>query len=45
MIDEGLPDLVVAFSGGKGTMNMINLSNQANIPLYNVRHPMGWTGP
>ena len=36
MIDEGLPDLVVAFSGGKGTMNMINLSNQANIPLYNV---------
>ena len=45
MIDEGLPDLVVAFSGGKGTMNMIKLSNQANIPLYNVRDPMGWIGP
>ena len=44
MIDEGLPDLVVAFSGGKGTINMIKLSNQANIPLYNVRDPMGWTG-
>ena len=44
MIDEGLPDLVVAFSGGKGTMNMIKLSNQAYIPLYNVRDPMGWTG-
>ena len=44
MIDEGLPDLVVAFSGGKGTVNMIKLSNQANIPLYNVRDPMGWTG-
>ena len=45
MIDEGLPDLVVAFQGGKGTLNMLTLANRANIPLYNVSDSNGWTKP
>jgi hypothetical protein len=31
MIDEGKPDLVVAFEGGKGTANMIAQATDAGI--------------
>ena len=33
MIDEGKPDLVVAFPGGSGTANMIGLARAAGLPL------------
>ena len=45
MIDEGLPDLVVAFQGGKGTLNMLTLANRANITIYNVSDSNGRTNP
>ena len=31
MIDEGRPDLVVAFPGGRGTADMVKRAQQANI--------------
>lgn len=33
MLDEGKPDLVVAFKGGKGTANMVSQARKAKIPL------------
>ena len=36
MIDEGKPDLVIAFPGGSGTMNMIKQAKDAYIPVYKV---------
>lgn len=33
MLDEGKPDLVVAFPGGKGTQDMISRALKANIPV------------
>lgn len=33
MLDEGKPDVVIAFDGGKGTRNMITISKKANIPV------------
>ena len=35
MLTEGIPDLVVAFPGGKGTKNMIELAKKANVPVLN----------
>ena len=37
MIDEGKPDLVIAFSGGKGTANMIERAKAARIPVEDLR--------
>jgi len=36
MIDEGKPDLVVAFPGGKGTANMISKAKKAGIPVREI---------
>jgi hypothetical protein len=36
MLDEGKPDLVIAFPGGKGTMDMINRSKKANIEVIEI---------
>lgn len=36
MIDEGKPDLVVAFPGGVGTMNMVTKARRAGIELIEV---------
>jgi hypothetical protein len=36
MIDEGKPDLVIAFPGGIGTANMVSLANKAEIPVVKV---------
>jgi hypothetical protein len=36
MLDEGKPDLVVAFPGGKGTANMIERTRAAGVDLYIV---------
>ncbi|MFM7735009.1 MAG: DUF2493 domain-containing protein [Alphaproteobacteria bacterium] len=33
MIDEGHPELVVAFPGGSGTANMVSLARAAGIPV------------
>ncbi len=37
MLDEGKPDLVVAFSGGAGTANMIRQADRAGIPVELVK--------
>ena len=36
MIDEGKPDLVVAFPGGRGTEDMIRRAEKAGIPVERV---------
>lgn len=36
MLDEGEPDLVIAFPGGKGTNNMIKQANGRGIEIINV---------
>ena len=33
MLDEGKPDVVVAFPGGKGTANMVKLAREAGVPV------------
>lgn len=33
MLDEGKPDLVVAFEGGKGTTNMVGLAEAAGVKV------------
>lgn len=33
MLDEGKPDLVIAFEGGKGTAMMIDIAKKANVPV------------
>lgn len=33
MLDEGKPDLVVAFPGGKGTANMVAQAKRAGVPV------------
>lgn len=36
MLDEGKPDLVVAFPGGRGTADMVARAKRANIKTYEV---------
>jgi len=36
MLDEGKPDLVIAFPGGRGTADMINRAEQAGVPVRRV---------
>ena len=36
MLEEGKPDIVVAFPGGKGTANMVKLAREAGIPVHEV---------
>ena len=36
MLEEGKPDLVIAFPGGRGTENMINLTKEAGVDLFIV---------
>jgi hypothetical protein len=36
MLNEGKPDLVIAFPGGKGTQMMINLAEAAKVPVKKV---------
>ena len=36
MIDEGKPDLVVAFPGGRGTADMIKRAETAGVPVRTV---------
>ena len=36
MLDEALPDLVVAFPGGKGTAHMVKIAQKANVMMLQV---------
>lgn len=36
MLDEGKPDLVVAFPGGKGTANMIGQAREAGVEVQEI---------
>lgn len=36
MLNEGKPDLVIAFPGGKGTAMMINLAEKAGVEVVKV---------
>lgn len=38
MLDEGKPDIVVAFPGGRGTADMIRRAKAANIPVVEVEY-------
>jgi predicted Rossmann-fold nucleotide-binding protein len=38
MIDEGKPDMVVAFPGGRGTADMTRRAMAAGLPLIEVSH-------
>ncbi len=38
MIEEGKPDLVVAFPGGKGTANMVKQAVYAGIPVRLIKY-------
>jgi hypothetical protein len=42
MLDEGKPDLVVAFPGGAGTADMVRRARRAGLPVYEVQ-PAGTT--
>ena len=37
MLDEGRPDLVVAFPGGRGTANMVKQASAASVEVIEVR--------
>lgn len=37
MLDEGEPDLVVAFPGGRGTADMIRRAEAAKVPVVRVK--------
>lgn len=41
MLAEGLPDIVIAFKGGRGTADMVRLARNAGIPVATVRAPNG----
>lgn len=36
MLEEGKPDLVVAFPGGRGTANMVKLAKEAGVKVIEV---------
>lgn len=36
MLDEGKPDLVIAFKGGKGTENMITQATKAGVKVIRI---------
>lgn len=36
MLEEGKPDLVVAFPGGKGTANMVKLAKEAGVKVHEI---------
>lgn len=38
MLDEGKPDLVVAFPGGRGTKMMIELAQKAGVPVREFKY-------
>lgn len=41
MLDEGKPDLVVAFPGGRGTADMVKRARAAGVAVQEVAHTRG----
>lgn len=39
MLDEGRPDLVVAFPGGRGTADMVRQASRRGVPVLRVMGP------
>lgn len=39
MLDEGKPDLVVAFPGGRGTADMVRRARAAGVTVIEATHP------
>ncbi len=39
MLSEFQPDCVIAFSGGRGTQDMIDRAERAHVPVYRVKAP------
>ena len=37
MLEDGEPDLVVAFPGGKGTANMVKLAQEAGVEVMEIK--------
>lgn len=37
MFTSEQPDVIIAFSGGKGTADMISVARKANVPVYEVK--------
>lgn len=37
MLDQGKPDLVIAFPGGRGTAHMVSIAKKANIEVIEVK--------
>lgn len=37
MLDEGKPHIVIAFPGGRGTRNMIEQAEGANVPVARIK--------
>ena len=42
MLDEGNPDLVVAFPGGGGTKDLVSRAVKAHVPLHEVNRADDW---
>ena len=42
MLDEGKPDLVVAFPGGGGTKDMVRRAVKAGVPTHEVNRADDW---
>ena len=39
MLEEGKPDLVMAFPGGKGTAMMVDIAKKAGVPVKEIEWP------
>jgi hypothetical protein len=42
MLDEGKPDLVIAFPGGRGTADMVRRAVAAGVPVHEVNRAGDW---
>ena len=42
ILDEGQPDLVVAFPGGGGTKDMVRRAAKAGVAIHKVNRADGW---
>jgi hypothetical protein len=41
MLDEGKPDIVVAFAGGRGTADMVSRAKKAGVRVLEIRKEVG----
>ena len=40
MIEDGKPDMVVAFAGGRGTANMVKVAKAAGVKVVEITEPI-----